>query len=44
MILTPGKYQMSIEATGFKTIEKTIEVLDKASYQSEINMNVELVK
>lgn len=44
MILTPGKYQMSIEATGFKTIEKTIEVLDKASYQSEINMNIELEK
>lgn len=44
MILTPGKYQMSIEAAGFKTIEKNIEVLDKASYQSEINMNVELVK
>jgi hypothetical protein len=44
MILTPGKYEMSIEATGFKTIEKTIEVLDKASYQSEINMNVELEK
>ena len=44
MILPPGKYQMSVEATGYKTVEKTIEVLDKSSYQSEINMNIELVK
>lgn len=44
MILTPGKYQMVIEAPGFKPVEKTIEVLDKASYQTEVNMNIELVK
>jgi WD40-like Beta Propeller Repeat len=44
MILTPGKYQMIIESPGYKTIEKTIEVLDKASYQAEINMNIDLVK
>lgn len=44
MILTPGKYQMTLEASGFKTIEKTIEVFDKSSYQSEINLTIELEK
>ena len=44
MILPPGKYQMLIEAPGFKNIEKEIEILDKASYQSEINMSLELTK
>ena len=44
MILKPGKYQINIEASGFKTVEKTIEIFDKASFESEINMSVELVK
>lgn len=44
VILPPGKYQMSIEAPGFKTLEKTIEIFDKVSYQAEINMNIELKK
>lgn len=44
VILPPGKYQMSIDAGGYKPIEKTIEILDKASYQAEINMNIELKK
>jgi tetratricopeptide (TPR) repeat protein len=44
VILSPGKYQMTIEAPGFKTITKNIEIFDKASYQGEINMKIELTK
>ena len=44
MILNPGKYNVSIEATGMKTIEKTIEVLDKSSFQPEIILDIELTK
>ena len=44
VILPPGKYQMNIEAPGFKTITKNIEIFDKVSYQAEINMNIELSK
>jgi tetratricopeptide (TPR) repeat protein len=44
VILPPGKYQMNIDAPGFKTVNKNIEVLDKVSYQAEINMNIELTK
>lgn len=44
VILPPGKYQMSIEAPGYKIYNKGIEILDKASYQAEIDMNVELQK
>lgn len=44
VILPPGKYQMNIDAKGFKTVNKNIEVFDKVSYQAEINMNIQLVK
>jgi hypothetical protein len=44
VILPPGKYQMNIETPGFKTVTKNIEILDKVSYQAEINMNIELTK
>lgn len=44
VILPPGKYQMSIEAPGFKTITRNLEILDKVSYQAEIEMNIELNK
>jgi hypothetical protein len=44
VILPPGKYQMNIEVPGFRTIEKTIQVFDKVSYQAEINMNIEFMK
>ena len=44
MILNPGKYNVSIEASGMKTIEKTIEVLDKSSFQPEIILDIELTK
>jgi WD40-like Beta Propeller Repeat len=44
VILPPGKYQMSVEAAGYKTINKRVEILDKSSFQSEININIELAK
>lgn len=44
VILPPGKYQMNIEAPGYKNYAKNIEIFDKSSYQAEIDMNVELQK
>jgi tetratricopeptide (TPR) repeat protein len=44
IILPPGKYQMTTEAPGFKTVTKSIEIFDKVSYQAEINMIIELTK
>lgn len=44
VILAPGKYQMSIEAPGYKTYTRTVEIFDKASYQAEINLSIELSK
>ena len=44
VILPPGKYQMLIDAPGYKPVKKNIEVFDKVSYQAEINMNIELAK
>ena len=44
IILNPGKYRIEIEVPGFKLIEKTIEVLDKSSFEPEINLEVELIK
>lgn len=42
VILPPGKYQMRIEAPGYKTYTKSLEIYDKASYQAEIEMKIEL--
>jgi len=44
MILPPGKYNLECEATGYKTVKKTIEVLDKSSYQKEISGTLILEK
>jgi tetratricopeptide (TPR) repeat protein len=44
VILPPGKYQMSIEAPNYKSLSKNVEILDKVSYQAEINMKFEFVK
>lgn len=44
VILPPGKYKMSIEAAGFKTVTKNIQIFDKVSYQAEINLKIELSK
>ncbi len=44
VILPPGKYQMNIEAPGYKNLVKNVEIYDKASYQAEIEMKIELSK
>jgi tetratricopeptide (TPR) repeat protein len=44
IILPPGKYQMNIDAPGYKLISKDIEIHDKVSYQAEIDMKVNLEK
>ena len=44
VILPPGKYQMDIEAPGYKTITKSLDVYDKASYQAKIEQKIELSK
>lgn len=43
MILPPGKYTMYVEAKGYKTIEKDIEILDKVSFKSFLHKNIELI-
>ncbi len=44
VILPPGKYQMEIEAPGFRNYTRALEVYDKASYQAEIELKIELSK
>lgn len=44
VILPPGKYQMRIEAPGYKEYSRNLEVYDKASYQAEIELKIELSK
>lgn len=43
MILVPGStYDVTIEATGFKTINEKINILDKSSYRFEIKKDIKL--
>ncbi|MGZ4041864.1 MAG: tetratricopeptide repeat protein [Bacteroidia bacterium] len=44
IILPPGKYTIQVESPGFKEYVYPIEILDKVSYQSEINLNIALTK
>ncbi|GIV27843.1 MAG: hypothetical protein KatS3mg027_1657 [Bacteroidia bacterium] len=44
MILPPGKYKLTAEHPEFKTYETTLEIFDKASYQSEITHHIQLKK
>jgi tetratricopeptide (TPR) repeat protein len=44
IMLPAGKYILNAEAPGFKALALPIEILDKASYQSEKNLFVELNK
>lgn len=44
VILPPGKYQMRVEAPDYKPYNKNLEIYDKASYQAEIEMKIELSK
>ncbi|MGE0566502.1 MAG: hypothetical protein AB7O73_01020 [Bacteroidia bacterium] len=42
IILPPGKYTLICEAPGFKEYKRALQVYDKASYQKEINLYIEL--
>ncbi|HEX8515699.1 MAG TPA: hypothetical protein VF868_05820 [Bacteroidia bacterium] len=42
MVLTPGNYEMSVEANGFQSVSEKISILDKGSYKFEIKKNIEL--
>lgn len=42
MILPPGKFEIYIEAPGYKEIIEEIEILDKSSYKSFINKDINL--
>ncbi len=44
IILPAGKYNLDLECPGFKNISKSIEVLDKGSYQAVIDMDLQLNK
>ena len=42
MILSPGTFDITIEANGFKTISEKINILDKSSYKFEIQRDIKL--
>lgn len=44
VILPPGKYTVIVESPGFKDYKQPVEIFDKATYQSEINLNISLIK
>jgi len=44
MILPPGKYRIIAEHPDFKPYQATLEVYDKASYQSEITHHIQFKK
>lgn len=44
IILPPGKYSLICEAPDFKEYKLPIHVLDKSSYQTEVNLYIELKK
>ena len=42
VILPPGKYTLVVELFNFKLLSKKIEVFDKASFQSEMQIDLKL--
>lgn len=42
MILPPGNYTMDVELFGFKIASRKLEIKDKISYQSEIELDIKL--
>lgn len=42
VILPPGKYTLTVELFEFKLLTKKLEILDKISYQSEIEFDLKL--
>lgn len=44
IILPPGKYSILVESPGFEDKKYPIEIFEKSSYQSELNLNISLNK
>ena len=42
VILPPGKYTLVVELFDFKLLSKKLEILDKVSFQSEIEFDLKL--
>ena len=42
MVLSPGIYELNLEANGFQPITEKINVLDKSSFKFEISKNIQL--
>ena len=42
IILPPGEYDLMVDAAGFKSITENIKIVDKSSFQSEINKDIVL--
>ncbi len=42
IILPPGEYHLTAEAPGFESYEKEVKILDKSSYRSMIQNDIEL--
>jgi len=40
IILSPGNYDLSIEANGFNTVEEKVSILDKSSFKFEITKDI----
>ncbi|MBL7883117.1 MAG: PD40 domain-containing protein [Bacteroidia bacterium] len=40
IILSPGNYDISIEANGFNTVEEKVSILDKSSFKFEITKDI----
>lgn len=40
IILPPGEYDLMVDATGFKSITENIKILDKSSFQAEIDKDI----
>lgn len=43
IVLSPGTYDISIEATGFQSVIETVTILDKSSFKFEITKDVKLL-
>lgn len=42
MVLSPGTYDINIEASGFQTVSEKINILDKSSYKFEVTKDIQM--
>jgi len=43
IVLSPGTYDINIEATGFQSVMESMTILDKSSFRFEITKDVKLL-